>query len=97
MSHLFEKYSDHERKMYLSAYETITRLEAWEFLKHYNPPKNTGFMGDSNPEIVRIENEIHIAYGFNHSGCSMACTMRLMQQIAQNNEYNVTNIVPNNR
>lgn len=87
MSHLFQNYSQHEREMYLSAYETITRLEAWEFLKQYEPPENTGFSSDQNPEIIRIENEINIASNNNHSGCSMACTMRVMQQIAKNNQY----------
>jgi hypothetical protein len=72
--------------MFMSAYETIARLEAWEFLKQYEPPENTGFMFDRNPEVTRIQNEIVNAYD-NHSGCSMASTMRMMQRIAKNNQY----------
>lgn len=93
MSYLFQNYSEHEREMYLSAYETITRLEGWEFLKQYSPPENTGFSSDQHPEILRIENEINIASNNNHSGCSMACTMRVMHEIAKNNQYQIT---PNN-
>lgn len=86
MSHLFQSYSQHERDMFVSAYETITCLEAWEFLKEYNPPENTGFMFDTNPEVTRIKNEIVNAYD-SHSGSSLASTMRMMQQIAKNNLY----------
>ena len=87
MTHLFDSYPDHDRDMFLSAFHTISRLEAWEFLKSYNPSETGGFMFDMNPEIDRIETEISIAFGCNHSGCSMACTMRMMQYIAKNNLY----------
>lgn len=86
MSHLFQNYSEYERTMFMSAYETITNLEAWEFLKHYNPPENNGFKLESTPEITRIIDEIIKAYG-NHSGGSMSRTMHMMQQIAKNNLY----------
>ena len=62
-------------------------LEFLNYPHKLEPPENTGFSSDQNPEIIRIENEINIASNNNHSGCSMACTMRMMQRIAKNNQY----------
>lgn len=79
MNNLFEDYNEDQRIMLQSAYDTITILEAWDFLQSYNPPKETGFSFDSNPQILKIMNEISKAY-YNHSGCTMALTMRKMQE-----------------
>ena len=81
MNNLFEDYNEDQRIMLQSAYDTITILEAWDFLKSYNPPKETGFSFDSNPQILKIMNEISKAYT-GHSGCSIALTIRQMQNIA---------------
>mgnify|MGYP006906364912 FL=1 len=83
MSHLFNDCSEREGLMYVSAYDTICRLEAWEFLETYEPPEEKGFMWDNNPTVLKIMNEICNNYGNNHSGCSLASTMRKMQQIAK--------------
>jgi|SaaInl5LU_22_DNA_1037371.scaffolds.fasta_scaffold33951_2 hypothetical protein len=83
MAELFQNCSEIERNMYLSAYNTITQMEMWEFIKHYEPPENSGFMFDSNPTIFRIMSKISENYNNNHSGGSMACTMRKMQIIAK--------------
>ena len=83
MNNLFEDYNEDQRIMLQSAYDTISRLEAWDFLQSYNPPKETGFMLDTNPKILKIMNEINKAYG-GHSGCSIALTMRKMHNIAKN-------------
>lgn len=84
MVELFQDCSEHERNMYLSAYNTITQMEMWEFMKTYNPPENSGFMFDSNPTVMSIMSKVSENYNNNHSGFTMACTMRKMQQIAQN-------------
>jgi hypothetical protein len=86
MSHLFENLAENERYMLTSAYNTIHNLEAWEFLKSYEPPENTGFMFDSTPQVLTIINAICDANP-DHSGFSIAYTMRKMQQIAKENKY----------
>lgn len=83
MPHLFNDCSERERLMYLSAYDTICELEAWEFLETYEPPEGKGFMWDNNPTVLNIMNKISNNYDNNHSGGSLACTMRKMQQIAK--------------
>ena len=82
-ANLINELKEQEGIMLQSAYDTITRLEAWDFLQSYNPPHETGFMLDTNPKILKIMNEMSKAYG-GHSGCSMAITMRKMQNIAKN-------------
>ena len=85
MSGLFSNHPPHDREMFLSAYNTIQTLEAWEILKNHEPYK--GFAVESNPEIVNIIEEINRNYGYNHSGCSISVTMRVMHNIAKNEEY----------
>ena len=86
MSSLFDNCTDNEKYMLTSAYHTIHNLEAWEFLKSYEPPANSGFMFDSNPQVLTIMNAI-CQVNPDHSGSSMAFTMRKMQQIARKNMY----------
>ena len=86
MSSLFEHCTDNEKYMLTSAYHTIHNLEAWDFLKSYEPPENTGFMFDSNPQVLSIIKAICKANP-DHSGFSIAFTMRKMQQIARKNMY----------
>ena len=86
-TNLFEECDEEERIMLQSAYDTITILEAWDFLESYNPPKETGFSFDSNPQILKIMNEISKAYA-GHSGCSIAFTMRQMRNIAEEKKNN---------
>lgn len=83
MADLFQDCSENERNMYLSAYNTITQMEMWEFMKNYNPSETTGFMFDTNTTAMSIMSKISENYNNNHSGSSMASTMRKMQQIAQ--------------
>ena len=87
MSHLFVNNTEHEKDMFLSAYNTITNLEAWEILKNHNVQPNRGFVMDSTPEIVNIMNSVQKDYNYCHSGCSMAITMRVMHDIAKNEKY----------
>jgi hypothetical protein len=83
MTELFQDCDEQERKMFLSAYNTITQMEMWDFIKNYEPPETTGFMFDRNPTILSILDKIAENYNYNHSGGSMAFTMRKMQEIAK--------------
>ena len=83
MSELFQDNTEDTRNMYLSAYNTITQMEMWEFMKTYDAPENCGFMFNTNPTVVSIMYKVSENYNNNHSGSSMACTMRKMQQIAK--------------
>lgn len=67
---------------YKSAYDVITKMNKWEFLRNYKCDPNTGFMFDDNPEINEIMNQINIAYDDLHSGGSLGYLMRNMQSIA---------------
>jgi hypothetical protein len=83
MSNLFDECDENEKKMLQSAYNVISRMEMWDFLKNYTPPKDTGFMFDNNSKINDIQEQIQKAYDYNHSGWSMAFTMRKMEEIAK--------------
>ena len=79
----FSTYPEHEREMLISAYNVITTMEKWMFLKSFDPG-NGGFMFTDHPEVREILNEVNKAYGGGHSGASLAMTMRVMQKIAIN-------------
>jgi hypothetical protein len=82
---MFEEYNENEREMLTSAYNVITRMEMWDFLKRYKVDPNKGFMFDNNDVIGKIMSNIANDYD-NHSGCSMAYTMRVMEKIASEKE-----------
>lgn len=86
MTSMFANHPEHEREMLESAYNAVTMIEAWEFLKNYDPPQDRGFMWDSNPHVIEISNKINELYG-GHSGASLAFVMRKMQSIAINNAW----------
>ena len=88
MSNLFANSPTYEREMLESAFKAVSILEAWDFLKNYEPPPYCGFMFDSNPQVVQIQSKIDELYGGSHSGASMAFTMRRMQEIAKNDMWN---------
>jgi hypothetical protein len=71
-----------EEKMVLSAYNTISQLQKWEILYNYEVDKQRGFMLNKNKEIDILMNEINKGYNYNHTGCSMGCTMRELYYIA---------------
>lgn len=80
---IIDKYSEYDKAMLTSAYNTITNLDKWDFIKDYEPPQNCGFLFDNNNDIISIMNEINNDYPY-HSGSSLACTMRIMKEIAKN-------------
>jgi hypothetical protein len=82
MTTLFADYMDYEREMLESAFNAITQIEAWEFLKNYDPPQDKGFMWDNHSKVQEIQKTINEFYG-GHSGSSMAWTIWKMKTIAK--------------
>jgi len=73
-----------DKNMIESAYHTVNRMEKWDYLRRYSPSKDTGYMFDRDPTIGEITNAINDNWDGGHSGCSMGCTMRRIQYIAEN-------------
>ena len=73
---------EHTRRMFVSAYHTITRLEKWSYLREYVVDPEKGFMMSREPSIVSLIIEIDNDYG-GHSGGSMSVTLRHMQFLAK--------------
>jgi len=70
-----------QRIMYETAFNAITQLELWAYMKNF---KGKSFMFSGGPEVERIYNRIE-QLGYNgHSGCSFGCIMRTMEFIAKN-------------
>jgi len=72
--------SKHEQEMLQDAYDTVTKLELWEWLKHPDVPGNGGFMFSTSPEVSQISNAMTYT---GHSGASFGFTMRAMEFIAK--------------
>ena len=53
---MFENYSEFDRPMLQSAYNVITNMEKWSFLKEYQPPQDKGFMWDDNETVIEMTN-----------------------------------------
>ena len=80
MSNAFYFITDtHEKIMLETAYNAITSLELWDYMK---TPINS-YMLSSDTELHLIMNEIQKLGYDGHSGGSFGCTMREMQYIAQ--------------
>ena len=70
-----------QRTMYSTAFDAITQLELWPFIREF---QQESFMFSSSPEVSRISERIsQLGYG-GHSGCSFGFTMRAMEYIAKN-------------
>ena len=69
-----------QRLMYSTAFDAITQLELWPFMRNFT---GESFMFSSAPEIRRISDRIvQLGYG-GHSGASFGCTMRAMEYIGK--------------
>jgi hypothetical protein len=66
--------------MLKSAFNVITNLEEWQYIKN-NPPGVNGYSFSNDEKIKFIMNKINEDYP-GHSGSSIAITMRIMQEIA---------------
>ena len=70
-----------QRTMYTSAFDAITQLELWPFMRNFS---RESFMFSSSPEVLRIFNRISQLGYDGHSGSSFGLTMRAMEYIAKN-------------
>lgn len=61
------------------AFDRITELDLWDFLRDNNPPEDRGFMFWSHPRLTELGQKLDGG----HSGASYGYTMRVMQRIAQ--------------
>jgi hypothetical protein len=69
-----------QRIMYETAFNAITQLELWGYMKNF---KGESFMFSGGPEVDRVYKKIEdLGYG-GHSGCSFGFTMRTMEFIAK--------------
>ena len=72
---------DIDYDMIQSAYNTISRLEKWDYIRRYSPSNETGYIMDNDPTIKEIITAINDEYNC-HSGASLGYTMRRMQYVA---------------
>ena len=75
-----EIYETYEIEMVRDAYETITRLGLWDWLKNFKPHANEGFMFSSDLTLAMLGSSLSYT---GHSGASFGWTMRIMHDIAQ--------------
>lgn len=76
-----EIYSSFETEMVQDAYDTIKRLDLWEWFGTFEPHPNEGFMFTTDMNIATIGNELKYT---GHSGSSFGWTMRVVHDIAKN-------------
>ncbi len=79
----FKKIKDYNPKnfeMIINAYNAITLVEGWDFLREFN---EESFMLSSNPMIVKITNAMTKLGYSGHTGYSFGCTLRNMQYLAK--------------
>ena len=80
----FSTYSEDSQQMLTSAYNVITKMEKWNYIKE-TQPGDGGYTFTKNEELINIMNEINNDYQY-HSAVSLGWTMRIMQQIALENQ-----------
>lgn len=68
------------KEMLSEAYNLVTEMNLWDWLKNPNTPGERGFMFCHDPEIEKISEKMNIG----HSGSTFAFTMRVMEMIAKN-------------
>jgi len=73
----------YQKEILISAINSVTRLEAWDDLKKIIPQEDLGFSFDQSSLIRKIENGIYEDYD-DHSGGTIAWTMRQLEFIAKN-------------
>jgi hypothetical protein len=73
------------RNNILNAYNAVTKCDAWEFLKKFNPEDVGGCMYCSHPKIYKIYEAMETCTPkiSNHSGYSFSRTMTDIQKIAK--------------
>lgn len=76
----FDYIPEYKRNIYSTAFDAITQLELWPFMKNFN---EKSFMFSSSPEIQRIYNQIKLLGYTGHSGSSFGFIMREMEYIGK--------------
>jgi len=73
--------NDSEKQMLQSAYDAITFVDGWDFMKTY---RTDSFMFESNipDKLKQINDKIQELYS-GHSGASYGCVMRCMESIGK--------------
>lgn len=69
-----------EKDMLQDAYDTITSLKLWDWMRKDSTPGENGFMFSRCSELDKITNTMKYN---GHSGSSFALTMRAMETIAK--------------
>lgn len=77
----FDFIPEGQRTMYSTAFDAITQLELWSFMREF---PGESFMFSSAPEVSRISERISQLGYEGHSGASFGFTMRAMEYIAKN-------------
>ena len=77
----FDYIPESYRIMYSTAFDAITQLELWPFIKNFN---EKSFMFSSAPELNQIYKQIEKLGYEGHSGGSFGCIMRSMEYIGKN-------------
>lgn len=73
-------YTPHSCDMLNDAYDAVTRLDLWDWLRDFTPHPNEGFMLTRHPNLDRIAEAMAFK---THSGSSWAWTMRTLSDIAK--------------
>ena len=76
--------SSSTREMFSTAYQAITQLELWPYMKEDPGPNGFAFCGDDRVKKIYAKIEDLGYYG--HSGSSFGCVLRDMQFIARSGE-----------
>jgi hypothetical protein len=77
----FDFIPQEQRTMYSTAFDAITQLELWPFMRNFS---GESFMFSSAPEVSQISDRISQLGYDGHSGASFGFTMRAMEYIAKN-------------
>ena len=83
------------KKVFEETFQIISNIDgAWEFLKTFEPNKNSGFMFSDHPILSEISRAVErCKHG--HSGASWGMTMRTMECIAKRgwDDYVASNLL----
>jgi hypothetical protein len=78
----FNYVDEHERVMFVNAWQAITLTETWEFIKNFQG----SFMMSGDENINRISAKMSELGYDGHSGCSFGFTMQTMKYLAIHGE-----------
>lgn len=71
----------YDKEMLSDAYNTVTALSLWDWLKQDSIPGEGGFMFSQASEVQKISDTMKYT---GHSGASFGYVMRIMEVIAKN-------------